>query len=74
MLVRHYLCFSMVCTSLSNSVFQVVLSNATSVPLELRFDIPFGVSPKVSSLEGKMSFISFLYPSAMDLVLMVLHH
>ncbi|KAF3943895.1 hypothetical protein CMV_029587, partial [Castanea mollissima] len=25
----------------------VVLSNATSVPLELRFDIPFGVSPKI---------------------------
>ncbi|KAL6005779.1 hypothetical protein ACLOJK_006352 [Asimina triloba] len=25
----------------------VVLVNATSVPLELRFDIPFGVSPKV---------------------------
>uniref|UniRef100_A0A803PHY5 Vacuolar protein sorting-associated protein n=1 Tax=Cannabis sativa TaxID=3483 RepID=A0A803PHY5_CANSA len=25
----------------------VVLSNATSVPIELRFDIPFGVSPKI---------------------------
>ncbi|XP_059429987.1 uncharacterized protein LOC132163636 isoform X3 [Corylus avellana] len=25
----------------------VVLSNATSLPLELRFDIPFGVSPKI---------------------------
>ncbi|XP_062110985.1 uncharacterized protein LOC133822610 isoform X2 [Humulus lupulus] len=25
----------------------VILSNATSVPLELRFDIPFGVSPKI---------------------------
>ncbi|KAG2700491.1 hypothetical protein I3760_06G000100 [Carya illinoinensis] len=25
----------------------VVLSNATSTPLELRFDIPFGVSPKI---------------------------
>ncbi|PRQ32893.1 putative vacuolar protein sorting-associated protein [Rosa chinensis] len=26
---------------------KVILSNATSVPLELRFDIPFGVSPKI---------------------------
>ncbi|KAF3432303.1 hypothetical protein FNV43_RR27043 [Rhamnella rubrinervis] len=25
----------------------VILSNATSMPLELRFDIPFGVSPKI---------------------------
>ncbi|EXB26144.1 Putative vacuolar protein sorting-associated protein 13C [Morus notabilis] len=25
----------------------VILSNATSTPLELRFDIPFGVSPKI---------------------------
>lgn len=25
----------------------VIVSNATSVPLEVRFDIPFGVSPKV---------------------------
>lgn len=28
--------------------FQVVLLNATSTPFEVRFDIPFGVSPKVS--------------------------
>lgn len=28
-------------------LFQVIVSNATSVPLEVRFDIPFGVSPKV---------------------------
>lgn len=27
--------------------FQVVLLNATSTPFEVRFDIPFGVSPKV---------------------------
>ncbi|KAM3684567.1 hypothetical protein ACJW31_11G053600 [Castanea mollissima] len=31
----------------TESLIEVVLSNATSVPLELRFDIPFGVSPKI---------------------------
>ncbi|KAJ0027885.1 hypothetical protein Pint_36533 [Pistacia integerrima] len=27
--------------------FEVILSNATSIPLELRFDIPFGLAPKL---------------------------
>ena len=32
------------------SLFQVIILNSTSMPLELRFDIPFGVSPKVIEL------------------------
>lgn len=31
-----------------NLFFQVVILNATSVALEVRFDIPFGLSPKVT--------------------------
>lgn len=32
---------------LKNLCFQVVILNSTSVLLEVRFDIPFGVAPKV---------------------------
>lgn len=31
----------------NNLFFQVVILNATSISVELRFDIPLGVSPKV---------------------------
>ena len=62
-LLVHYYCFSAAGPSVSNFVFQVLLKNATSVPLEVRFDIPFGVSPKVLRLEGKYYFFSIISPT-----------
>jgi len=43
--------FPMHCFLISQFFYiQVVLLNATSTPLELRFDIPFGVAPRVLGL------------------------
>lgn len=47
---------------LNNCCFQVVILNSTSVVLEVRFDIPFGLSPTVISenLVGSLVFFSYV--------------
>lgn len=46
---------------LTNCCFQVVILNSTSVVLEVRFDIPFGLSPTVISENLVGSLVSLSY-------------